>query len=57
MGKLVVISESMGRQLEIWKKAYSFSHRWQVEQALIYAYSHPDTVYHVTENKFLKGGK
>jgi len=52
--KHVRVSESMWRELEIWRKAYSFGHKWQVEKALRYAYCHPEEVFNVKENNFLK---
>ena len=52
--KAVPISEGMGKELDIWKRGYGFSHKWQVETALRYAYSFPEKVFHVTKNNFIK---
>ena len=52
--KSVPVGESIGKELDVWKLAFGFSHKWQVETALRYAYSFPEKVFNVKENKFLK---
>ena len=55
--KSVPVSESIGRELDMWKKAYGLSHIWQVEKALQYAYSFPEQVFHIKKNEFLREDK
>ena len=52
-----MIEEGLINELEMWRKGYGFSNRWQVETALRYAYSFPEKVFNVKENKFLKINK
>ena len=52
--RTVNIDEGLIRELDMWRKAYGFSKKWQVEKALRYAFSFPEQVFNVKENKFLK---
>ena len=53
----VMIDEGFIGELEVWRQAYGFSNRWQVEKALRFAYSFPEKVFNVKENNFLKPEK